>query len=410
MKSYLSIFGAAVFALALLSSCENKAVDGGEDIKQTALLYNIDEGNTSPATAYRANAIGLTEGDGIATVERNFALGLVRPADDDVQVSVRFDKVEAENYLRANAQDMEILPEALVKLPDHLSIDKGAMMSETAKLTVEISDQIKIGQAYIFAISLDKVIQDKDDCLRLSDINRSLVYTLKRVPQGQIEITKVLQLDRENCLKFASNTFDHHYNNYTIETLVYVDKFRTDADPGEAKISTLFGIEGGMLFRFGDAGLPGNVLQAYGQRIPYEFQTKRWYHVAIVFEGASSMTVYVDGNQVARITGKVATMQDSKPFYVGKSWSEQRGIAAKLSEMRIWDVARSADDLKEGMYGVDPSTPGLLGYWKMDAVDGARIRNLAKQQGVDLIHVTQAGERETKANVITLDNPIEIED
>lgn len=410
MKQYLSILGVAVMGLMLFSSCENKAVEGGETIKQTALLYHVDGDNTSRATAYRANTIGLTEGDGINQVEKTIALGLVRPAEDDVKLSVRLDKAEAENYLRTNGQRMQLLPEGLIHLPESILIPKGEMMSEVATLTVDISDALEVGESYIFAVALDKVLQDKSGCVRLSEVNRSLVYTLKKSPQGQIEIIKVLQLERENCLKFERNTFSRRYDNFTIEALVSSDKFRTPADPGDANITTLFGIEGGMLFRFGDAGVPGNNLQAYGTRIPYEFQPKRWYHIAAVFQGGNRMTVYIDGKQHASVTGKVALMRDGNDFYVGKSWNERRGFVGKLSEMRIWNVARTADELVENMYGVDPKTEGLLGYWKMDAADGARIRNLAKQPGVDLVHVSQTGERQANANIITLDNPVEIQD
>lgn len=413
MKSYISILCATLALVGLASSCQQDAVEGGKHIQQTALLYQVDGETMSRATTQRAQTIGLSEGDGIEQVDQNFAFGLVRPAEADVQLSLRLDEGEAKAYLTAHKQSMEILPANLVELPTHLSIKKGDMKSETGTLSVRITEELQVGVSYIFAVSLDKAHTAQGKAIQLSQVNRSLVYTLKKSPQGQVEITKALQLERPELLKFARSPFQSgkYYDNFTIETLISVDKFRNAADAGDAQISTLFGIEGSMLFRFGDAGVPGNYLQAYGQKVNFEFQTNRWYHIAAVFK-AGKMSVFVDGKELITVNNKRAIMNHSgkDPWYVGRSWNTNRGIQAKFAEMRIWEVARSADELTEGMFGVDPSSAGLLTYWKMDSAEGSRVKNIASLSGADLLHVTQVGEREKPINIVTLPKPIELEE
>ena len=43
--------------------------------------------------------------------------------------------------------------------------------------------------------------------------------------------------------------------------------------------------------------------------------------------------------------------------------------------MRVWSVARTADEIWENMYDVDPHTTGLIGYWKFDEGQGNVIRD-----------------------------------
>ncbi|MBF1371791.1 MAG: hypothetical protein HXN18_08365, partial [Porphyromonas sp.] len=40
-----------------------------------------------------------------------------------------------------------------------------------------------------------------------------------------------------------------------------------------------------------------------------------------------------------------------------------------MSEVRFWSVVRTASQIRQNRYAVDPTTPGLMAYWKLD--DGA---------------------------------------
>lgn len=414
MKKCFSILFASVALFFSVASCsDSEPIEGGQQITQTVILYDIVGESINKANAYRATDISLTTGDGITEVVKELSVGLVRPAEADMSISVRLDEQEAKDYLKAKKLAMELLPAQVLELPKEILLGKGAMMSDKAKIRVNITDDIKEGVPYIFAIALGKVDGNAD--VKLSQVNKSLVYTLKKSPQGQIEVTKAIQLERTEHMKFASPTFNilREYPTYTIETLVCVDKFRKrPSDEGEAGITTLFGNEGGMLFRFGDASVEPNRLQAYGQEVDFDFEEGRWYHVAAVFD-SSGMAIFIDGKQIVKVPGKRASMRGAGPnaFFVGRSWSENRGLKGKLAEMRIWDVVRTADELTESMYGVDPATSGLIGYWKMNEAEGNKVKNLAPSTGsaLDFEHVHQVTNRPRPVNIVSLDKPIDIE-
>lgn len=37
-----------------------------------------------------------------------------------------------------------------------------------------------------------------------------------------------------------------------------------------------------------------------------------------------------------------------------------------MSEVRLWNVVRTANQIKENMLGVDPDSDGLVAYYKLD--------------------------------------------
>lgn len=401
MKKHLIILS-SIALLGFASACnDHKPVRGGEHIEQTILLYNVDGATHSKASVYKANAISITAGEDIMAVEKPFALGLVKPAEEDLALMVRVSPIKATEYMTATNTKFEHLPESLIELPKSIKLRKGEMMSETAMLKVKIDEsKIKESVDYIFAITLGSEGQS----IKLSEVNNSLIYTLKLSPAGKIEINKALQMERRNYLKVEPRLTES-VSNMTVETFLYVDKFRSPADEGDAQISSFWGIEGPGLFRFGDAGLAGNKLQAYGQAINFEFQENRWYHIAAVFEN-NILTIYVDGKQIAKVPNKRPVIASSN-WFIGKSYNDNRGINAKYSEFRIWSVARTIDQITENMFGVDPSTTGLIAYWKMDKAEGNKIKDLSPN-GHNLVHVSQPGDRAVDCNIIDLKSPIEL--
>ena len=56
-------------------------------------------------------------------------------------------------------------------------------------------------------------------------------------------------------------------------------------------------------------------------------------------------------------------------FYIGRiygfKWGE-RPFHGKMSEVRVWSVARTENQLKQNMLGVDPASEGLALYYKLD--------------------------------------------
>ncbi len=87
-----------------------------------------------------------------------------------------------------------------------------------------------------------------------------------------------------------------------------------------------------------------------------------WHHLAGVRSG-SSLYLYVDGVQVG--TGTAYNNTSMTVFRLGnRNATYYQGL---IDEVRIWSVARTAQQIKSGMYNtVAASSSGLLAYYKMN--------------------------------------------
>ena len=156
---------------------------------------------------------------------------------------------------------------------------------------------------------------------------------------------------------------------------------------------TFLGIEGYCLLRIGDVPpLGANQLQFAG---PGNYNTglymtaNKWHHVAFTYDiPGREIIVYLDGEEVSRTTaapsfasdGNVVNLGRGRPadkdaFYVGRSYDNTRYFRGDMSEVRVWNVIRTPEEIAANMYGVEPDTPGLMAYWKMDEGSGRTIRD-----------------------------------
>ncbi len=94
-----------------------------------------------------------------------------------------------------------------------------------------------------------------------------------------------------------------------------------------------------------------------------------WHHLAGVRSG-SSIYLYIDGKLVG--SGTAYNNTGMAPFRVGsRNAVYYQGM---IDEVRIWNVARSAQQIKSGMYGTVPaSTAGLLAYYHFNEGSGQTI-------------------------------------
>src|SRR3712207_9415665 len=53
-------------------------------------------------------------------------------------------------------------------------------------------------------------------------------------------------------------------------------------------------------------------------------------------------------------------------FAIGRSVGHQRFFDGLVSECRVWNIARTQSQLQNGVCYVDPTTPGLVAYWRFN--------------------------------------------
>jgi hypothetical protein len=182
-----------------------------------------------------------------------------------------------------------------------------------------------------------------------------------------ITVKSGLSLDGvDDYVKVAKESTFDITNAITIEGWFKIDSW---TKPWQAIIT-----KGDSAWRIARAG-EGNSLEfAIGAQSLYgnkAVNDGRWHHVAGVYDG-SKMKLYIDGvldNEKAA-SGPIPT--NNYDVWIGANAEQpNRNFAGQLDELRVWNVARSQNDITTNMGGtIDVNTPGLLGYWKFDEGTG----------------------------------------
>lgn len=182
----------------------------------------------------------------------------------------------------------------------------------------------------------------------------------------------------------------------TYEAIIRIIDFKKHPD-----ISSVMGVEQYLLLRIGDADLNRQQLQFDGSgdgagfgKFPDKDNTKilldnEWYHVACTFDQKTrQVRIYVNGklqsaaDEVGSTTPSpinlaMRALYDADPetnkklkeayqFFIGRSYDDNRQLNGDIAEVRVWNVARTEEEIWTNMYEVDPATPGLIGYWKFN--------------------------------------------
>lgn len=188
---------------------------------------------------------------------------------------------------------------------------------------------------------------------------------------------------------FRNNEAVGHLSQLTMECKVYVNDF-CHTNP---YISSLMGCEENFLLRFGDVSCDPDQLQlaggktgasdwrtpdkgtAHAMTYPVHFPAKKWCHFACVYDG-KEINMYLDGEPMGdpvSASGDISLVwsydygtsygDNNGPFAIGYS-AGGRYLNGRVSEFRVWNVARTPADLLNNICYVDPQTPGLIAYWR----------------------------------------------
>lgn len=181
----------------------------------------------------------------------------------------------------------------------------------------------------------------------------------------------------------------------TIEALVRPDNFEKG---GSGTLSTIMGIEGQFLVRVGDAGVPNNQLQIATSAGNYtdaalQLNTGEWYHIAVSYDkNTHKIQVYINGElKMDSYTSFVSTVNFGvargnetgawgsvvRVFWIGYAYAPERDFEGLMTELRIWDRALTAEEIQaeNHFYTVDPSSEGLVAYWKCNEGQGTTVKD-----------------------------------
>lgn len=221
-------------------------------------------------------------------------------------------------------------------------------------------------------------------------------YYITKVPYMKYHCTSVTEWKTPEAVNNLGKT-------YTIEMLVKHDEtFVTNGSGYETSyqwsgdwVGTLFGLEGRVVIRQGDntanykqwelvCGRPNG---EYKLRSSKDLEGDVWTHIAVVLDGTTA-TLYQDGENVGSgafdsdiydldLTEKYSGYEQDQEFHIGRSYNNARDFCGMMSEVRIWNRALTQDEInaKDHFYYVDPSSEGLVAYWKMNEGEGTLLKD-----------------------------------
>ena len=343
-----------MFWVAVLSACTN-----AEPLKDT--LYFTGTEN-SPAVKYTI--------DGPADIGVTVSASCQTMSDQLIKVKVDSDKLEGYNMEYGKKYKMVPVEDYMLS-NDEIVLKAGENISEQLVFSLLRTTSFEEGATYCVPITITDVRGD----MPVLESSRTIYLVL-----NQVMIVNAAALSRTNMqLPFEDDPSLAGVPQVTMEARVKVNNFAT-ANP---YISTVMGVEEEFLLRFGDTTIKPNQIQLAGGGYPVtgktEFEVNKWYHLAVVFDGAS-IKLYVDGKldgQVDAPRGPIVLCgkTDKRRFCIGSSLNS-RYLDGAISEVRVWKKALTQNEIQNNMcYISSDNYQDMIAYWRFNEGEGDIVRD-----------------------------------
>lgn len=354
INSKTILAGMALGAL-LLTGCNDAEYDTLSN--QAYILQTNTNANSS---------LKLTVGAEVATTTVNVRLSDV--ANVESRYRLVYDTAVVTEYNRLNETPYVSLPQESFSLSsEETTIEAGASVSTPITLTVPpYSEALKAsGKKYAIGFRLENTSGNAS----VLPSGSKIVYIL-----DQVVIQPVVVLDQSH---YVSQNLVKNYplTEWTVE--MNINKHVLYTEVGRGNNQAIFGAGPDEIYiRFGDAPIEGNRLQIKTQGTQMNslalFNEHTWYHLAFVCTG-TKLYLYVNGqlDNSMDLPGKTTNVNSINICSPSTYWLGN----AMYSEVRFWQRARSQAEIANNMYACDPTTPGLITYYKMNEGEGYSFRD-----------------------------------
>ena len=354
INSKTILAGMALGAL-LLTGCNDAEYDTLSN--QAYILQTNTNANSS---------LKLTVGAEVATTTLNVRLSDV--ANVESRYRLVYDTAVVNEYNRLNETPYASLPQESFSLSsEETTIEAGASVSTPITLTVPpYSEALKAsGKKYAIGFRLENTSGNAS----VLPSGSKIVYIL-----DQVVIQPVVVLDQSH---YVSQNLVKNYplTEWTVE--MNINKHVLYTEVGRGNNQAIFGAGPDEIYiRFGDAPIEGNRLQIKTQGTQMNslalFNEHTWYHLAFVCTG-TKLYLYVNGqlDNSMDLPGKTTIVNSINICSPSTYWLGN----AMYSEVRFWQRARSQAEIANNMYACDPTTPGLITYYKMNEGEGYSFRD-----------------------------------
>lgn len=350
-----SILAGMALGALLLTGCNDAEYDTLSN--QAYILQTNTNANSS---------LKLTVGAEVATTTVNVRLSDV--ANVESRYRLVYDTAVVNEYNRLNETPYASLPQESFSLSsEETTIEAGASVSTPITLTVPpYSEALKAsGKKYAIGFRLENTSGNAS----VLPSGSKIVYIL-----DQVVIQPVVVLDQSH---YVSQDLVKNYplTEWTVE--MNINKHVLYTEVGRGNNQAIFGAGPDEIYiRFGDAPIEGNRMQIKTQGTQMNslalFNEHTWYHLAFVCTG-TKLYLYVNGqlDNSMDLPGKTTNVNSINICSPSTYWLGN----AMYSEVRFWQRARSQAEIANNMYACDPTTPGLITYYKMNEGEGYSFRD-----------------------------------
>lgn len=326
---------------------------------------------------------------GASDVTRSISMATALPVEADVTAMINPDLTLVSAFrAESGIADAQAFPLDNCNIEDpRIEIKKGAVKSSSTDIEFTNLSDLDSKTIYVLPVALKQV----NGMTEVLQSKTHYYYVFK----GAALVNVVCNLN-DNRAGAASWKTPEKFTNmtkFTCEALV-----RQNA--ADHQISTIMGVEDHFLLRLGDSGTPSSQLQiAASSKLSNSNMAVtlgKWTHMAIVFD-SGKVTVYFDGKKVldngscgrSSVTwgayGDNPQESGARYFWIGYSYNSDRFLNGDMCEVRLWDHCLTADEINQTnhFYSVDPTSDGLIAYWKMDEGSGTVLKD-SSPNGNDL--------------------------
>lgn len=356
MKKFKLYSLVLLLACLVLTSCED---DENFDNK---LYFNVS--SKTGSVLFKSTS---------TNAQRTLQVALAKQENRDVEVAFKVAPELVSTYNKAYYDNAIILPDENYELAvKSVVIPAGSVTSKELPINFKNLNKLDKEKTYVLPVSI------ASDNVAILESSRNYYFVFK----GAALINVVADMEENNLHidSWVKPEVVNDLSQLTMEALVRVRNY-------DRLISTVMGIEGYFLIRLGDAGFPSNQIQIATSSGNFPsadankgLPTNKWVHIALTYNSnTGSLKVYVDGklqSEGVKQLGKISLGINGRDgFYIGRSYEDSRFLAGEISECRIWNVERTQEQIANNPYEVDPTSAGLVAYWKCNEGGGSEIKD-----------------------------------
>lgn len=357
LTNYNLFFG--ILTAVIVSGCQNENIDNEHHYDNKLYVNSVP---------VRDDLLIKTN---VSEYSRDISYRIAQPIEQDIQVDFDASPSKTAAYNLIYNDKATALDSRFYDIPQKTAtIKAGDISSNNIIVNFKNTDELDDTKRYVLPITIQSASN-----INILESKRTAYFIFK----GAALINVVANI-KESYFSIYWNSDVFSLPTVTIEALIRSEDW---IGGRENALSSIFGIEGTFLIRIGDSDRPRDQIQvvAPGGNFPGPnavegLPTNEWIHIAIVYNSNTKERIfYKNGIEVYRDEAASKTLSLTRKCYIGYSFDSSRYLPGDISEVRIWNIQRTAEQIANNPYLVDPTSEGLIAYWKFNEGAGKEIKD-----------------------------------